>query len=66
MSEKKVKITLVLLMFLSFRAIRKKRFCWIMGSRKLRLHVFMKHMAHMLRRAKSNKNASRVRSEDFM
>ena len=35
MSTKKVKIALVLLMFPSFRAIQKKRFCWIMRSRKI-------------------------------
>ena len=35
MSKKKVKIILVLLMFPSFRAIRKKRICWIMRSRTI-------------------------------
>ena len=35
MSTTKVKIILVLLMFPSFRAIRKKRFCWKMRSRTI-------------------------------
>ena len=47
MSKKKVKITLVLLMFLSFRAIRKKRFCWIMGSRKMAFaYIYEAHGAN--------------------
>ena len=52
--------------FWVFEQLEKHEFVRRCHQEKGRLHAFMKHMVHKLKRAKPNKNASRVRSVFFV